>query len=185
MSPALPKPSTPAYACYVDAPLAGNILDNAELISTLERAKASAVDIAEQLATAKATARDIDDARVKYNAAAQRGSILFFAMASLANITNMYEYSLASFLTVFNATLATSKRDPNLEGRLRNIVDAATYDVYNYTCLGLFERHKLMFSFQARSRCLSIRSAQLCTLRQSLFRIGALAGLLVSANAVV
>ena len=35
-----------------------------------------------------------------------------------------------------------------LEGRLRNVIEALTYDVYSYTCLGLFERHKLMFSFQ-------------------------------------
>ena len=35
-----------------------------------------------------------------------------------------------------------------LEARLRNIVEALTYDVYDYTCLGLFESHKLMFSFQ-------------------------------------
>ena len=25
---------------------------------------------------------------------------------------------------------------------------ALTYDVYNFTCLGLFETHKLMLSFQ-------------------------------------
>lgn len=31
---------------------------------------------------------------------------------------------------------------------LRNIIEALTFDVYNYTCLGLFESHKLMFSFQ-------------------------------------
>ena len=59
-----------------------------------------------------------------------------------------YEYSLASFLTVFNLTLNTSKKDSMLEGRLRNVTEALTFDVYNYTCLGLFERHKLMFSFQ-------------------------------------
>ena len=35
-----------------------------------------------------------------------------------------------------------------LEGRLRNVTEALTYDVYSYTCLGLFEKHKLMFSFQ-------------------------------------
>lgn len=39
---------------------------------------------------------------------------------------------------------------PSLEARLRNIVEALTFDVYNYTCLSLFECHKLMFSFQVR-----------------------------------
>ena len=28
------------------------------------------------------------------------------------------------------------------------MTEALTFDVYNYTCLGLFEKHKLMFSFQ-------------------------------------
>lgn len=69
-------------------------------------------------------------------------------MSSLSSITNMYEYSLGSFLSVFKATLATSKKEPTLEGRLRVVTEALTFDVYNYTCLGLFESHKLMLSFQ-------------------------------------
>ena len=126
----------------------GNILDNHELIATLEKAKASAVDIAEKLQQAKLTAKEIDDVRVKYTGAARRGAVLFFVMAGLANVNKMYEYSLSSFLTVFSNTLATSKKDASLEARLKNVIEATTSDVYNYTCLGLFEKHKLMFSFQ-------------------------------------
>jgi dynein heavy chain len=111
----------------------------------------SAVDIAEKLKKAKVTAEEIEEVRMRYSAAAKRGAVLFFVMASLANITNMYEYSLAAFLTVYNTTLAMSKKDPNLDTRLRTIIEATTYDVYNYTCMGLFEKHKLMFSFQVGS----------------------------------
>lgn len=114
----------------------GNILDNQELIATLESAKSKAVEIAEKLEAANVTAREIDEVRVRYTPVAKRGAILFFVMAGLANITNMYEYSLASFLRVFNNSLATSKRDASFEGRLRNVIEALTYDVYNYTCLG-------------------------------------------------
>jgi len=35
-----------------------------------------------------------------------------------------------------------------LENRLHNVIEALTFDIYSYTCLGLFEKHKLMFSFQ-------------------------------------
>lgn len=31
---------------------------------------------------------------------------------------------------------------------MRNIIDKLTINVYDYTCLGVFEIHKLMFSFQ-------------------------------------
>jgi len=58
---------------------------------------------------------------------AKRGSILFFVMSSLSVINNMYENSLNMYLEVFNLTLATSKRDPSLEGRLRNVVEAGAY----------------------------------------------------------
>lgn len=45
-------------------------------------------------------------------------------------------------------SLASAKRDASLDGRLACIIDTLTADVYAYTCLGLFERHKLLFSFQ-------------------------------------
>ena len=73
-----------------------------------------------------------------------------------------YEYSLGSFLTVFNLTLHTSKKDSMLEGRLRNVIEALTYDVYSYTCLGLFERHKLMFSFQMTIKILEGEPGRHC-----------------------
>jgi len=126
----------------------GNILDNAALIETLENTKKKAVEIAENLEAAQKTAVELETTRVKYAPVAKRGSILFFVMSGLSVINTMYENSLNMYLTVFHLTLETSKKDNALEQRLRNVVEALTYDVYNFTCLGLFEKHKLMLSFQ-------------------------------------
>ncbi|MCO5597847.1 hypothetical protein L7F22_051931 [Adiantum nelumboides] len=126
----------------------GNILDNEELLSTLEGAKSKASEISQKLVLAQETALEIEQLRLRYSPAAKRGTILFFVMASLSAINNMYEYSLSSFLQTFQISLETSKQDATLEGRLRSIIDALTFDVYNYTCTGLFEKHKLMLSFQ-------------------------------------
>lgn len=84
----------------------GNILDNQELISTLESAKEKAVEISQKLEAAKVTAKEIDEARVRYSSVAVRGAVLFFAMASLNVINNMYENSLSAFLKVFNQVSA-------------------------------------------------------------------------------
>ena len=81
-----------------------------ELIATLEEAKSKAVEISQKLAEASATASQIEEVRAKYKPAALRGAVLFFVLASLAAISNMYEYSLASFLAVFSLTLDTSKK---------------------------------------------------------------------------
>ena len=60
----------------------------------------------------------------------------------------MYEISLDSFLSVFKTALESAKKDASLESRMRNMIDTITRQIYDYTCTGIFERHKLMFSFQ-------------------------------------
>jgi len=51
-------------------------------------------------------------------------------------------------MTVFMNALDTSKKDNVLQARLKFITDKLTQLVYEFTCMGIFERHKLMFSFQ-------------------------------------
>lgn len=53
-----------------------------------------------------------------------------------------------SFLGVFNRALDLAKKDVVLDNRLRNMSSSITINIYDYTCTGIFERHKLMFSFQ-------------------------------------
>lgn len=60
------------------------------------------MEISEKLQAAKVTAQEIDEARVRYQPVAARGAVLFFVLDGLSAVNSMYEYSLASFLTVFN-----------------------------------------------------------------------------------
>ncbi|KAK9868729.1 hypothetical protein WJX84_008574 [Apatococcus fuscideae] len=126
----------------------GNILDNTVLISTLEEAKAKAVEISDKLKESAKTAGEIEQARAQFKPAAVRGAVLFFVMEGLAAISYMYQHSLSSFLDVFNMTLDTSDKAADLAQRLKNILEALTWDIFSYVCLGLFEQHKLMFAFQ-------------------------------------
>ena len=126
----------------------GNILDNQELIQTLEVTKVKAVYIKEQLEENEMTKDEIQSARKQYYPVALRGSILFFSMSGLSNINKMYETSLASFLVVLQSALDNAKRDAVLENRLVNMIDQMTKEVYAYTCTGIFEKHKLMYSMQ-------------------------------------
>eukprot|EP00965_Chrysotila_dentata_P097363 3218320-Pleurochrysis_carterae.AAC.2 len=126
----------------------GNILDNTELISTLEQTKVKATEISEKLEEAKVTSSEIDVACASYRPVAKRGSILFFVMASLSTLNNMYELSLALYMVVFLHALAKSEPDVILESRLENIIATLTENCYAYTCRSIFETHKLMFSLQ-------------------------------------
>uniref|UniRef100_A0A8C2JKF3 Dynein heavy chain 10, axonemal-like n=1 Tax=Cyprinus carpio TaxID=7962 RepID=A0A8C2JKF3_CYPCA len=125
----------------------GNMLDNVELIQTLEETKTKATEVFEKLKLAEKTANDIETLRDGYRPAAKRGAVLFFVLAEMALVNTMYQYSLASFLEVFDLSLYKSMPNAILPTRLKNIMDTLTQNVYNYGCTGLFERHKLLFSF--------------------------------------
>ncbi len=126
----------------------GNILDNSDLIETLNQTKETSTAIKAKVEQAEFTKAEISKARLGYTPVAKRGSILYFVMASLSTISSMYETSLDSFLGVFNKALDHAKKDVVLDNRLRNMSESVMRDVYDYTCTGIFERHKLMFAFQ-------------------------------------
>ena len=130
----------------------GNILDNTDLIETLEKTKTKAVEISEKLEEAKGTAVEIDVTCAAYRPVAKRGSILFFVMSSLSELNNMYELSLALYMVVFLQSLQRAEADSMVENRIENILVQQTTDCYNYCCRGIFETHKLMFSLQMTLR---------------------------------
>jgi len=126
----------------------GSILDNEELIATLQNTKEKAVEIAKSLEDGKVTAVEIDKLRSVYQRVAKRGSILYFSMVGLANISFMYEYSLNAYLGVFERSLREARPDRIVDNRLKNVTEKLTQNVYDFVCMGIFENHKLMFSFQ-------------------------------------
>ncbi|XP_044541337.1 dynein axonemal heavy chain 10 [Gracilinanus agilis] len=125
----------------------GNMLDNVDLVQTLEETKMKATEVSEKLKLAEKTAVDIDRLRDGYRPAAKRGAILFFVLSEMALVNTMYQYSLSAFLDVFVFSLKKSVPDSFLPRRLKHIMDTLTFNIYNYGCTGLFERHKLLFSF--------------------------------------
>jgi dynein heavy chain len=132
----------------------GNILDNDDLIATLEEAKSKSVAIGQAIELANDTAEQIELTCSRYTSVAKRGSILFFSMTTLSTINTMYQYSLGSYLQVFNASLAEAPMDSLIETRLSNIIDTLTYNVYCYVCTSMFEAHKLMYAFHMTTKIL-------------------------------
>ncbi|KAK6624941.1 hypothetical protein RUM44_011805 [Polyplax serrata] len=126
----------------------GNMLDNVELVNTLENTKSKAGEVFLKLQLAETTASDIDRLRNGYRSVAKRGAILFFLLSDMATVSPMYQYSLNSYLEVFAYSLRKALPDTMLSRRLKNIIRTLTKNVYDYGCTGIFEKHKLLFSFQ-------------------------------------
>lgn len=78
----------------------GNILDNEELVESLNNSKETSAIITARLVESEKTEAKIIIARDKYRSVATLGFILFFAIASLAEIDPMYQFSLKYFKQV-------------------------------------------------------------------------------------
>ncbi|KAM4675882.1 dynein axonemal heavy chain 2 [Discoglossus pictus] len=134
----------------------GSLLDDVQLLNTLQTSKVTATEVSEQLESSEETEEKIDTAREAYRACAQRASLLFFVLNDLGRIDPMYQFSLDSYIDLFHLSIDKSKRSSNLEERILNLNDWHTYSVYKYTCRALFERHKLLFSFQMCAKILEV-----------------------------
>jgi len=149
-----------------------DILEDEELILTLDQSKQTALAIGERKAEAEVTAEKINVSREGYRPVATRGSVLYFVIANLSLINDMYQYSLEFFVRLFRLRLEKSESSDELEKRLLILIDDITKTFYLSICRGLFERDKLLYSFLNTAQIL-IRSKKIsqeewnCLLRGS------------------
>nr|CAD7568025.1 unnamed protein product [Timema californicum] len=134
-----------------------NLLDDLQLLITLQTSKTTSISVTEQLQVSETTEVEIDTAREGYRPSAQRASILFFVLNDMSQIDPMYQFSLDSYISLFIVSTEKSQRSAILEERIVFLNEYHTYAVYRNTCRGLFEQHKLLFSFHM---CIKILEAQ-------------------------
>ncbi|EFN73504.1 Dynein heavy chain 1, axonemal [Camponotus floridanus] len=131
-----------------------SIVDDIDLILTLEASKTKSEKIKIKMETAELTQTNIDLTRSLYMPVANRAQILFFCIVDLQHIDIMYQYSLEWFIVIFNNSISNTERSENINKRISNINENFTYTLFSNVCRSLFERHKLHFGFLLCARIL-------------------------------
>merc|ERR1719191_1864718 len=78
----------------------GDILEDTDLILSLEDAKKTSDEVKEKMVIATETEAKINETSENYRPSANRGALVFFLMMDLRKIHSFYKYSLDAFLVV-------------------------------------------------------------------------------------
>ncbi|KAK4828866.1 hypothetical protein QYF61_000994 [Mycteria americana] len=124
----------------------GNVLENKDLIESLNQTKASSALIQESLAESHRLQSFLDKERDAYLPLAESASKMYFIISDLSKINNMYRFSLAAFLRLFQRALQSEQDSSNTEERIKLLVGSLKHTVYEYVCRCLFKADQLMFA---------------------------------------
>ncbi|CAF1020652.1 unnamed protein product, partial [Adineta ricciae] len=123
----------------------GNILENKELLESLNKAKEKSATITSSLEESVTLSEDLDKERNDYLPLAKHGSKLFFVISDLSKVNNMYQFSLSAFLRLFQRNLQRTEKSADQDRTLvlgKNQLRAA----YTYITRSLFKADRLMFA---------------------------------------
>merc|ERR1719181_1139073 len=129
------------------ADAAGDVLKDDTLIVTLDQSKKTGDECKERTEVAEKAMIEINAVTETLRPVATRASILYFVLADLGRIDPMYQYSLEYFVSLFQLRLRESEKHDDVMKRISILLNDITRFMYLNICRGLFEDHKMLFSF--------------------------------------
>ena len=123
------------------------ILDDLQLISTLQQSKVTSSEIKVRVAESLELEKKIEETRLLYKSVSIRGAILYFVIKDLSLIDSMYQSSLQYIKKLFRISMENTPPEEQLEKRLLLLIQNITKNLYVNVNRGLFEAHKQIFSF--------------------------------------
>jgi len=91
------------------------ILDEDTLIDMLKLSKKVSAEINVRIEEAVIIEQEIKETMEKYVPVAVRGSIIYFVVADLANVNDMYQNSLQYVKVLFGKAIDSAKKEDDLE----------------------------------------------------------------------
>lgn len=122
----------------------GNLLDNQELIETLEKLKIESSEIQIKVNETADVMVKVNEILETYSPLAKNSSIMFKLLKKLKDIHSFYEFPLATFMSLFSNTL-NSPIKQNLN-RVNDLIEGLYKEVYSTVSLSLLQTDKVLIS---------------------------------------
>jgi len=133
---------------------AQDILGDDKLIVALDSSGETGKAIKERMEGAEKTMKEIREATELFRPVATRGAILYFVVADMALIDPMYQWSLQYFVGLFVLRMQKCEQSEDVHKRIELLIEDITRNVFLGICRGIFEDHKMMFSFMITANIL-------------------------------
>jgi dynein heavy chain 1, cytosolic len=121
----------------------GNILDDDNVIQTLETLKREAGEISRKMSETEGVMTEVQNITLQYNVIAQACSAVFAVLEQLHHLNHFYQFSLQYFVDIFNSILRGNKRlsgEKNHASRVDIILRDLFTTTYQRTALGLLQK---------------------------------------------
>ncbi|WAR20147.1 DYH6-like protein, partial [Mya arenaria] len=138
----------------------GHILDDQDLVETLQQSKGMAGEIYDRIRQSEETEKRLNLARQRYLPVATRGSTLYFVLADLSGIDVMYQFSLDWFQDILDRRPSVQRHASvvkveeskapetpiDLKKHMLEMINRLTFSIYRVVSVALFSCHQLTFS---------------------------------------
>ncbi|KAK4494288.1 hypothetical protein PRZ48_014586 [Zasmidium cellare] len=126
----------------------GNILDDENVIQTLETLKNEAAEITAKASETEGVMNEVNSIMSTYDIIARSCSAIFAVLEQLYHVHHFYQFSLQYFVDIFETVLKAAResndRDP--KKRIDSIVRSLFSKTYNETSASLLQKDSLTFA---------------------------------------
>ncbi|KAI9703864.1 MAG: hypothetical protein M1836_007636 [Candelina mexicana] len=127
----------------------GNILDDDNVIQTLETLKNEAGEVSTKMVETEGVMAEVDTVTLQYDIIARSCSAVFAILEQLHHLNHFYQFSLQFFVDIFKSVLHSNKRlstETNHKARIEIILQDLFLLTYQRTSLALLQKDRVLFA---------------------------------------
>lgn len=124
------------------------LIDNSHLLTKLEDIKSKIDSCSTELKLSVDSISTINKSRDFYKCVSKKGALFYLNLFGFKSINPLYQFSIDSFMKLFVNSIEYAKKDDFLPKRISNINDQLTNDVFEFSCISIYEKHNMLFLFQ-------------------------------------